>query len=300
MNDHRDKPVDRRRLLRRAGTVAAGLAGTATVGAATAGPAAAASGEPVLQGQLNVAAEATTLRNTGVQAVLRLEHDRVWPGTDGRLWAEPALRIKPSGTDLSHLAEAGSISMAVDGNLWLATRSGSQDNVRHIIHTTANSNRIVPLQPQRVLDTRYAESRGLVIEQGYLDASGRVLAGKSITIRLTDHLYVAEAVFGTVTVVQPGQDGFAQVYPSGTARPTNFSTINYAPGQVLSNSFVCGVRAASDQVSDAISVYTNRTTHLIVDLTAVVVGVGQVNPASTLPTRGDSMSAGSGVPAWER
>ncbi|MER6594808.1 hypothetical protein ABT214_23765 [Micromonospora purpureochromogenes] len=192
--------------------------------------------------------------------------------------------------------------MDVEGNIWIATSQPTDgDNERHVVHTTANSNRIVPLVPQRVLDTRYASSRGLIRDPGNLDASGRLLAGRSISLRLTDHLYCADAVFGTLTVVQPTLGGFAQVYPFGTIRPTDFSSINFAPNQIVSNAFVCGVgsdREPSSYASDVISLYTNRTTHVILDITAAVVGAGRVNPRSAMPVRANRIDVG-GKAAWE-
>ncbi|MEU4471118.1 hypothetical protein [Micromonospora sp. NPDC023888] len=295
--------MDRRRLLRRAGTVAAGVAGGGVAGIAAAGPAQAAAGDPVVQGATNVVKGATTLRNTGVQAALRLESDTTWPGVNGRVLAEPALRIKPSGTTIVDIVEPGSISMDIEGNIWLITRSSGELGEAHVVHTTANSNRIVPLVPQRVLDTRYANSRELVINPGgKFDSSGRLLAGQTISLRLTDHLYHADAVFGTVAAVQPLASGFAQVYPYGVTRPANFASINYASGQILSNAFVCGIGSEKDTpyVTDLISVYASATTHVVIDITAAVVGAGRVNPASALPVSANRIVRKDGVPEWEK
>ncbi|MGK5441190.1 hypothetical protein ACSNN7_05090 [Micromonospora sp. URMC 105] len=300
---HEQDSIARRGLLRRAGTVAAGVAGAGVVGAAGATPAQAAAGDPVVQGATNVVDAATTLRNTGARAALRLQSVRTYDeGPGGRVQAEPALQLMPSGSTLSNVAEAGSIGMDMQGNIWIVTGASGGGNDRHVVHTTANSNRIVPLVPQRVLDTRYPSSRALVRETGYLDASGRVLAGRSISLRLTDHLYYADAVFGTLTVVQPTLGGFAQVYPFGTTRPTDFSSINYAPNQIVSNAFVCGVGQDTDMstwATDLISIYTNRTTHLILDITAAVVGAGRVNPRSAMPVRANRIDLG-GRPTWEK
>ncbi|MGW1452950.1 hypothetical protein ACWCO3_32595, partial [Micromonospora sp. NPDC002411] len=64
--------MNRRRLLRRAGTVAAGVAGTTVVGAAVAAPAQAAPGDPVVQGASNAAGATTTeLTSTGTGPTLR-------------------------------------------------------------------------------------------------------------------------------------------------------------------------------------------------------------------------------------
>ncbi|MEU1590102.1 hypothetical protein [Micromonospora sp. NPDC005710] len=295
--------MDRRVMLRRAGTVAAGVAGGGVAGIAAAAPAQAAAGDPVIQGEFNIVKGATTLRNTGVQAALRLETLTTWPAMDGRVMAEPALRIKPSGSTIVNIAEAGAISVDVEGNIWLVTKSTGDSTEAHVVHTTANSNRIVPLVPQRVLDTRYASSRELVpYPHGKFDSSGRLLGGQQISLRLTDYMYQADAIFGTVTVVQPLANGFAQVFPYGVARPANFSTINYASGQVLSNAFVCGVGAEfnTSYVTDLINVYTNATAHVIIDLTAVVIGAGRVNPAFAVPVPASRIVLQGGKPEWEK
>lgn len=274
--DRKTLPVDRRRLLRRAGTVAAGIAGTGVVGAVAAGPAQAAPGEPVLQGRDNDAGLATTLRSSSATAAtLRLANSNTTLDPDGQVLAGPVLQLTPSGQGISSQAEFGSLGMDISGTIWAITGEIGDFKFRDYLHTNANSNTIVPIAPQRVIDTRYAASRTRIVNpSGNLDGSGRVLAGKTIHINLEDFVFIGQALFGNVTVVGPFANGFAQVFPFGIQRPA-VSTINFQMNQTLSNSFMSGI----GYVVDYISVYASRTTHIIVDVVAFVVGVGQVNPA---------------------
>ncbi|MEU8295816.1 hypothetical protein AB0C04_00810 [Micromonospora sp. NPDC048909] len=105
--------------------------------------------------------------------------------------------------------------------------------------------------------------------------------------RLGDYVFFGEGVFGNVTVTGPLAAGFLQVFPEGTPRPPEFSTINYQPNQTLSNAFVSGV---SNDL-DLISVYTLRTTHVIIDVVAFVISYGEVNPTILPLSGGAALSA---------
>jgi hypothetical protein len=271
--------VGRRRLLRRATTVAAGIAGAGVVGAATAAPAQAAAGDPVVQGADNDAGTGNTrLRASSPEATLALGNN--WTTTDpdtGAVLAGPALRLNPSGDAIADSA-VGSIGMANNGDIWTITGEYNGRKLAHIVRTTMNSNTMIPLKPQRVIDTRYAASRTRILNPaGNLDSTGRVIGLKAINIDLTDYMYYADAVFGNITVVPTGTS-FASVYPYATPRPTAFSTVNFYANQIISNSFVVGV-GYDTNLTDGITVYANALTHVIVDITAVMVSYGSVNPA---------------------
>ncbi|MEV4491229.1 hypothetical protein AB0K04_14055 [Micromonospora coxensis] len=309
MNEDHTGAVDRRRLLRRASTVAAGLAGGAAVGAATAGPAQAAVGEPVLQGRVNDAgANGTTLRGTAAQATLQLENT-VRMGADGIDYGQPTLRLHPNGYTLDDRALPGSIGMTNGGEIQMVRHMYGTTAIVHNLFHEGNSNRIVPVPPFRAVDTRYASSRTTILNaSGNLDSSGRLLGGRSIDIDLSQWVYVGDALFGNVTVTGPTASGFVQVYQYGVTRPTNFSTINFTTGQTLSNSVMTGIGYEEDRIS----VYASKTTHVIIDVVAFVIGVGRVNFAELMPAgaglTGDShaermakraVAAQQGRAAWE-
>ncbi|MEV4491230.1 hypothetical protein AB0K04_14060 [Micromonospora coxensis] len=276
MSEEQSRTVDRRRLLRRAGTVAAGLAGTAAVGSATAGPAQAAPGDPVLQGQANDAGSATTLSASSMEsATLRLVNTAT-ADEYGNTMAGPALRLTPSGDIISNQAEVGSIAMDQAGTIWAVTGEAADGfKYRDYVRTNFNSNTTVPIVPQRALDTRTSGGRARVLNpSGNFDSSGRLLAGKTIHLNLEDFVNFGDAVHGNVTVTGPLASGFLQVFPYGVPRPTSFSTINFQTNQTLSNAFLSGLGSGYDRVS----IYTLKTTHVILDMVAFVISMGQVNP----------------------
>ncbi|KAB1949307.1 hypothetical protein F8271_00910 [Micromonospora sp. ALFpr18c] len=278
MTEHEDKTVNRRRLLRRAGTVAAGVAGTTVVGAAVAAPAQAAPGDPVVQGGTNAAgATITTLTSTAAGPTLQLANTST-ATSDGAVLARPALRLTPSGDYLHPDSPGGSIGMDSASNLQVVAEYGGGKYLEYV-HTTGNSNQIVSIVPQRVVDTRSAGSRARILNASSttLDSSGRLRDGQTIHLDLSDFVFFSDALFGNLTVTTAVASGFVQIFPYGSPRPANFSTINYLPNQVISNSFMSGVGYDED-FSDVISVYAARTTHIIIDVVAFVIGVGQVYP----------------------
>ncbi|MEK8108848.1 hypothetical protein NKG94_36200 [Micromonospora sp. M12] len=177
MTENQDKTVDRRRLLRRAGTVAAGVAGSTVVGAAVAGPAQAAPGDPVILGSnINSAGNATTaLTSTAAGPTLRLANPAITNEGDLAL-ARPSLQLTPSGNYLHQDSETGSIGMDTFGNLQVVAGQYADEAIVEFVHTTGNSNRIVPITPQRVVDTRSAAGRQWIINGSSttLDSTGRL------------------------------------------------------------------------------------------------------------------------------
>ncbi|WP_410810632.1 hypothetical protein [Micromonospora sp. 067-2] len=315
MTDNDDKTVNRRRLLRRAGTVAAGVAGTTVVGAAIAGPAQADQGQPVLQGVLNSAGNSnTTLSSTSAGPTLRLANTNKSTNPDGVEFSGPALHLTPSGDYLNDQSPVGSLGVDKYGNFQVVSAQYQGEAFVDFVHTTGNSNQIVPIVPQRLVDTRAANTRTRIINaSSNLDSSGRLRDGKTIHIDLSDFVFFGDALFGNLTVTTAVASGFVQIFPFNTPRPANFSTINYLPNQVISNSFVAGIGSNATDVTDAISVYAARTTHIIIDVVAFVVGVGSVNPgilpsAAGATARGESpeqrkakraAAAKQGTPSWK-
>ncbi|SCE75128.1 hypothetical protein GA0074696_0624 [Micromonospora purpureochromogenes] len=306
MNKDQDSAIGRRHLLRRAGTVAAGLAGTAAVGAAAAGPAQAAPGQPVLQGQVNEAGTPTTLRGgSATSATLRLENPTI-TNMEGVEVASPALRLTPNGESINQKSEMGSIAMDRSGTIWAVTSEAMPSetgNFVEYIRTETNTNQLVPVVPQRVIDTRTAAGRARIVNPaGNLDSSGRLLRGRTIQVNLDEFVYSGQAVYGNVTVTGALAAGFLQVYPHSAQRPLAFSTINFQAGQTLSNFFLTGI----SPVIDYISVHAQQTTHVILDVVAFVVAAGRVNPA-ILPTDDQlatedqrTQLAGRTKPSWAK
>jgi hypothetical protein len=152
--------------------------------------------------------------------------------------------------------------------------------------TAASS--VFALTPQRYLDTRPGEPT--------FDGAG---SGGGLTGRAPIDLTVAgrgavpadaAAVVVNVTVVNTtANSGFVTVFPTGSERPLA-SSANFAPGQVVANELVAKVGTGG-----RISLFTNASTHLAVDvvgyfLDAGAAGAHSLVPARLLDTRADGVT----------
>jgi hypothetical protein len=282
MSQDEKSTVDRRRLLRRAGTVAAGVAGAGVAGAVAATPAQAAPGDPVLQGQVNNAGTATTAitSNGSVEPTLVAYNpysEAVGSGTA----AGPALRLVPNGDWLKDESPAGSLSADSLGVPWVSVQYPGF-TFSHRALTDFNANFTVPITPTRAVDTRSAAGRARILNpSGNIDSAGRLIANRSINVDLSDLAFFPDAVLLNATVTGPGGGGFVTVWQFGTSRP-GVSSINFASGQTLSN-FVFATSGFNEaqSVFSAVSVFSSQTTHVILDLVAFVVSTGAVNPDIT-------------------
>jgi hypothetical protein len=230
--------LGRRRLLRRAGTVAAGVVGAGAVTAAVAGPAQAAAGAPIVQGE-----------NNG--------------DTTG-----PSLNLAPSSS-LTGDEPVGSMRVDGAGNLWVL----SQPGLPEIVHTSFTATQLVPIIPQRILNTRTAEGRSRVLNpSGLFDASGRLIAGKTINLYVGDYATGAVALHGNVTVTGSVGDGYLTIWPGGTPRPAT-SVINFpssAKLTAIANHVVVGIGyIEATNKEDVISIYNSgATAHVVLDVSA--------------------------------
>jgi hypothetical protein len=290
VREHEDneRTVDRRRLLRRAGTVAAGVAGAGVVTAVAAGPAEAAPGDPVVQGQENNAAATTTAisNSSPTNPTLALANGSV----DADAGVGPALQLVPGdGGFLALTAPAGSLAADVDGVVWSAVDFGT-GSIPVFLYSPATANFTLPLAvPTRVLDTRTAAGRANLISPGSnIDGAGRVKAGATVNLNLSSFLNVAWAVMGNLTAVTPSGGGFITMFAAGNARPTA-SSLNYN-GTTLSNFTFSAIGGDPNSATqhDVLSIYCHTTTHVIFDMVAVVV-----QDYSQVASSVSSMSSGS-------
>lgn len=110
---------------------------------------------------------------------------------------------------------------------------------------------IVPIPPQRVVDTRIG-----------LGASGRLPAGGELRVDLADALGVAPtAAVLNLTAVAPDGPGHLSVQPCPAARPVT-SVVNYAAGQTVANATI-----ATLGPDGTACVYTHAATDVVVDVT---------------------------------
>jgi hypothetical protein len=268
-----ERTMDRRRLLRRAGTVAAGAAGVGVVGAAAAPSAEAAPGDGVLLGEENDAGPTTTAINGSppVGATLALSNTAII----GKDWSGAPLQLRPSLGILAPGEFVGSISADWRGTLHTAVAFEMNGYTEPaFVYTNASASITVPLSvPVRVVDTRTAAGRANILNpSGNLDSTGRLLANHSIDINLSSYVAFGLGVLGNLTAVVPTGNGYATVYPYGFGRPA-VSSINYTTGNDISNFFTVALGSDQDEdPTDAVSIYSSSTAHIILDVTGFIVG----------------------------
>lgn len=259
--------IDRRALLRRGG--AAAVAGVAAYGAAdvlAAGRAEAAAGDGAVLGRVNTSgADPTVLTSTAPAPTLKLANTG-----DGA-----PLRLEKSPATLDGSTFVGGEVANVDGELYY-TAGSPGDLAFGFLYSEYTATQVVPIIPQRVLDTRTAAGRALVVDTtGRLDDLGRLLAGRTIEVDLLGLASEAAAAFVNLTAVLPLGSGYLTVFPGGDT--PGVSTLNFSFNQIVANSAVTGVSG-----NDTVSIYAGRgTTHVILDVTAFSVGnpAFQVDPA---------------------
>ncbi|MGH3715266.1 MAG: hypothetical protein ACRDT4_17650 [Micromonosporaceae bacterium] len=270
---HEDKieteRVDRRAMLRRAGVVVAGAAGATVAGAVAAAPAQANPGEPVLQGVANDAAtSATSLTTNDLNGATFTVANSGFDSTADTGGA--SLRLMPNAAIVQpETAPGGSLTVTRDGYIMYAPQ-GLSGTVypNQYLHSSWNSTFVAPVAPYRAVDTRSNRSR--LFGSGALDSSGRLIGGKTVHLDLSALMTYAAAVFINVTTVGQVNPGFATVWPYGKPRPTA-STINYQRNVAIANATLSGVGRDDVGHTDALSIYSNVTTHFIIDITGAVL-----------------------------
>lgn len=226
------RTVDRRRVLRRAGTLAAGVAGAGVAGAVVATPAQAADGSQLVIGQANTGTATTKLTAGGAATpAVRLENT-----------AGSALSVLP--TDPTVSAPPGSIFVDRYGDVSaIGNTDGKGATVSPYVTYAYSPTWAMmpwPVRTVRWLDTRYSTKRGnIVAGSASYDSSGRVIPKNSTTvpdmvINLSGFFKGGVgAVQANLTVVYPTGLGWAALWDAGTF-PSN-SSINYVKGVNVAN-----------------------------------------------------------------
>lgn len=146
---------------------------------------------------------------------------------------------------------------------------------------------LVSLQPARLMDTR---ADGTTIDARFA-GDGLTPAGvaRSLTVLGRGGVPTTDvaAVVVNITVDNSGRSGqgFVTVYPTGVSRP-NASSVNYAPGAVVANEIVAQVGQGG-----TIELYTQASTHLVVDVVGwfpwASSSVFPLTPTRVMDTRAD-------------
>ena len=271
-----NRRVARRRLLAKAGTVAATVAGAGAVSAAIASPAEAAPGQNLVIGQVNDGGTVTTaLDNASVSnATLALANDGT-ATVSGLKKAGAPLTLVPNGDYV--LGPVGSLGVSTDGTLWSTGNDPASGAFADFVRTGSNSTIVYPFAPVRMLETRPEQAGGKagILNPSVLNAQGFLPAGQTLHLSLDSLLVWGWAVFANITVIAGGQTGYLAAYPSGTPLPLA-SNVNFTPGQVVANFAAIGVGTygsppAAGSALNAISIYVNAPAKVIIDIAGAVV-----------------------------
>ena len=295
--DERD--VNRRALLRRGGViVAATVAGAAAVDALSGGSAQAATGDNLVIGQTNDADTDPTSLTSAVAAVAAPASTLVLENTGDNAPLDLVAQSFDTFTPV-----AGGELVNLDGFLYNTSDFGDPFGVATgFVFTEFTANQVVTINPQRALDTRTLAGRQNILNpgSGNIDGSGRLVGGRTINIDLSNYEFAAEAAFCNLTAVAPTAAGFMTLFPGGT-RPST-SSIDFTAGQTIANFAVTGT---SD--IDSVSIFSNVTTHVLLDITAFNVGSpAQINPVilsaspATPANRVAARAKAGTVPHWYR
>lgn len=274
MTDHSGpEPSLNRRRLFRGGAVLAGAAGATALGAGVSPVAAeAANGDPVKLGTANQATTTTTISAaTGSKPALVLANP------DG-----PALSIPPASNSWDGTLSVGEIANTVEGPVIGADfGEGTQTVFLATSHDFENLPTTFTVKPVRILDTRTKTRPPSIIatSDSALDSQQRLKAGAWMDVEIApagDGL-VYSSVFANVAVLSPTENGYLVVYPPGDRPGT--STVNYQSDRSTSNGLFMSVEQVEQ--SYALRIWTSGATHVVLDLTAVVVAVDNTRSATS-------------------
>jgi hypothetical protein len=233
-----ERAVDRRRLLRRAGTVAAGLGAAGVATAVSATPASAADGEAVLVGGAYTGTT-TTLGSSATTAPLKLTND-----------VGPQLQLGPLSPASFPATEPAPGSVIVD--TWGDVTTVGQGNPElpayyNPLYSPTWASMVVPVSPMRWLVTLpnwsgpFGGGRDHVVSgSATYDSAGRVLPKNSTTtpdlkLSFSDllELNTFAAVQGNLTIASAVAPGWAALWDDGSW-PQN-SSINFQTGISIAN-----------------------------------------------------------------
>jgi hypothetical protein len=265
MQEHDEaRTVNRRRLLRRAGTVAAGAAGVTVAGAMVSSPAQAAAGDAVLAGQANTSGTATTTLTGGdaTHPTLRLEN-------------ASGAALSVTNTDVDINAPAGSVFVDSWGDFSSITEDGGQKYLT-MAYSPTWATMTIPTPMFRLVDTRNSAGREFIVPgSASYDSAGRVLPKGSATV--PDMVIDLSAIFSSstgltavqanLTIINPTGQGYAALWDEGPWPST--SSINYG--------VVAGLPAIANFTQTVVGsdlrirFKTNRAAAVLLDIAGFIV-----------------------------
>ena len=170
------------------------------------------------------------------------------------------------GSPVSGVGNAGEQWRDINGDMWICTTTGSPGTWRkvvaqHSLFPTAGGSLNLLSKPIRVLDTRgngAPQTNGGVPLAANTDLTvdtvGVVVGGISVPAGAT-------GVFGNLTSVAAGGNGFMTLWAANVAQPGT-SNLNFRTGVNIANSFTCAV-----SVPGEVKMRTSQPTHVLLDIT---------------------------------
>jgi hypothetical protein len=242
-------------------------------------------GAAVLQGVENTATTTTTLLidepGGGSDPALSLGNDN-----------GPSLHLQALADDWDQPLDLGEIANTTLGPLIGVTDFNGEVATGFLATSfdLASISVAYAITPVRVLDTRTTGGRAGIVRTsvGALDANNRLKPGGWIDVAIdpANDNFTVESAFVNLTAVAPLAAGFLSVYVPGT-RP-NTSTLNVQAGQTLANGAFVGVGVVEDTF--VVRVFSNTTTHVVLDLTGVTIN-DVPGPTATTPVARKATSA---------
>jgi len=290
------RSINRRRLLRRAGTIAAAVAGAGAV-AAVATPAEAANGDPVLAGLGVTATNTTTISAHDLaEPTLKLENNT----TGAPLAVLPLVTNLGTGTteQPSLASPVGSLFGDDFGDFWGIGDPDATGRYRNLLYSPTWATMVVPISPIRYMDTRN-KRQFIVPGSASFDSIGRVLPKNSNTVPdlVLDLSSIFAQGFGAVqanfSVLRPVTSGFASLWDAGPFPGT--ATILYNPVMVELSNFTQTL-IGPDQT---IRLKTNRAAQFVFD----IVGFVMTNPFeqfTSLVTATGAQARNPGLARWQK
>ncbi len=227
-------------------------------------------------GSDGIAAFGAVAEGDATAAVVYSENAQaIWASSDIgiQLVLAPSAIDGPGGAVLpgtTKWAEAGSISVDQNKDVWLCTEGGAEPVWTRLLREDTAVGRTVAITPIRAIDTRFAGGRpaGSPVIPG--QKAGPLKGGTSVTLDLagiTPIPTTATGVIGNLTAVTPSYAGWLTAGPSGAATTT--SALNFPSGvAAIANAFTS--QLGPDGLTITASGTTANTYHLIIDITAYI------------------------------
>ena len=246
-----------RRQLLRGGALAIGAAGALGLSSQSAR---AATGDPIVAGQVTTATTGTGLTaNLPARATLTLTNN-----------SGPSLRLPPTTADPTKLNVGDVINRELGPDI--VVNRGSGPEMGWLVTDYDLPPGTIAFAPLRVMDTRDASFHSLVVKAStpsWYDSSKRVKSGVwiDVPVAMTEEGLDLHAVYLNLTTTGSSRRGHMTVSPSGQPTPTA-SNLQYPAGATLAN--LCFVAPALVGDRWCVRVKVSAASHVILDLSGAV------------------------------